>query len=112
MLKKLLTLNLVLVLILQPVTVVLAGGSDVNDQVASGYFSGIVMDCEHVDTMDCPGKEVCSTTGHAGCDVKSLRILAVVGPGSLDVGRPLQLHKNGHFPVTENAPPLRPPRIS
>lgn len=112
MLKKLLTLNLVFVLILQPVTVVFAGSSDGNLQVAGGYFSDIVMDCEHMDTMDCPGKDVCSTMGHAGCDVKSLRILSVVEPGSLDVGESLQLHKNGYLPLTANAPPLRPPRVS
>jgi hypothetical protein len=112
MIKKLLTLNLILVLVFQPVAVVFAGSSSLETQVANSYFSSSTMDCEHMNTLDCPGMDNCSNVGHTGCDVKSLRILSIVETVSLGLSHPVQAYKNDHIPLTETDPPLRPPRIS
>ena len=78
MIKKLLTLNLILVLVFQPVAVVFAGSSNLETQVANSIFSSSTMDCEHMNTLDCPGMDICSNVGHTGCDIKNLRILSIV----------------------------------
>ena len=112
MIKKLLTLNLILVLVLQPVAVVFAGSGSVGDQNAITNLSSSVMDCEHMNTLDCPGTEVCSNVGHTGCDLKNQRFLSIVGPGTFNLSISMLPHRGFLFPLTESAPPLRPPRIS
>ena len=112
MIKKLLTINLVLVLVFQPVAVVFAGSGGLDDQITTSNSSSPVMDCEHMNTPDCPGTDSCSNPGHAGCDVKNLRILSIVETVCLGPSNSIQLYKNAYFPLTETAPPLRPPRIS
>ena len=112
MIKKLLTINLILVLIFQPVAIAFAGSGGLDDQISTGNFSGSVMDCEHMNTLDCPGTDICSNIGHTGCDLKSLRILSIVEPGTFNLSITMLLHRESHFPLTETAPPLRPPKIS
>ena len=112
MIKKLLTINLVLVLVFQPVAVVFAGSGSLDDQITTSNSSSPVMDCEHMNTPDCPGMDICSNLGHAGCDVKNLRILSIGETVSLGPSHSIQQYKNAHFPLTETTPPLRPPRVS
>jgi hypothetical protein len=112
MIKKLLTLNLILVLVFQPLAVVFAGSGGLDDQITTSNSSTPVMDCEHMNTPDCPGTDICSNLGHTGCDVKNLRILSIVETVSLGPSHSIPVYKNACFPLTETAPPLRPPRIS
>ena len=112
MIKKLLTLNLILVLVFQPVAVVFAGSGGVGDQNTITNLSNSVMECEHMNTLDCPGTEVCSNVGHTGCDLKNLRFLSIVEPGTFNLSISLLPPRGFLFPLTESAPPLRPPRIS
>ena len=112
MIKKLLTLNLILVLVFQPVALVFAGSSSPEIQVANSNSSSSTMDCVHMSTLDCPGMDICSHVGHTGCDIKNLRLLFVVGTVSLGLSHLLQAYKNDCIPLTETDPPLRPPRIS
>jgi hypothetical protein len=112
MIKKLLMLNLILVLVFQPVAVVFAGSGGMDDQMTTNQFSSSMMDCEHKDTLVCPGADICSSIGHTGCDLKSLRILSTVEPGTINLSIAMLPHRGFLFPLTESAPPLRPPRIS
>jgi hypothetical protein len=112
MLKKLLTLNLILVLVFQPVAVVFAGSGGLNDQMTTNHFSSSMMDCEHMKTLDCPGPDICSSIGHTGCDPKSLRILSTVEPGTFNLSITMLPHRGFLFPLTESVPPFRPPRNS
>ena len=112
MIKKLLTIKLILVLVLQPVAVVFAGGGSLEAQAANSNFSSSAMDCEHMNTLDCPGTDICSNVGHTGCDVKSFRVLSIVETVSLSLSHIILPHKNSHIPLAGTAPPLRPPRIS
>ena len=115
MIKKLLMLNLILVLVFQPVAVVFAGSGGMDDQMATNHFSSSMMDCEHMNALDCPGPDICSSighTGHTGCDLKSIRILSTLEPGTINLSIAMLPHRGFLFPLTESAPPLRPPRIS
>jgi hypothetical protein len=112
MLKKLLTLNLILVLVFQPVAVVFAGSGGLDDQMTTNHFSSSMMDCEHMNTLVCPGMDICANVGHTGCDLKSLRILSTVEPGTLYLSMTMLPNRGFLFPLAESAPPLRPPRIS
>ena len=112
MIKKLLTINLVLVLVFQPVVVVFAGSGDLDNQITTSNSSSPVMDCEHMNTPDCPGTDICSNVWHAGCDLKSLRILSIVEPGTFDLSITILSHVKARYPLTDTAPPLKPPRIS
>ncbi|MCG6888828.1 MAG: hypothetical protein LJE92_04520 [Gammaproteobacteria bacterium] len=109
MIKKLLTIKLILVLVLQPVAVVFAGNGSLENQLAVGSF---VMDCEHMNSQDCPGMDTCATSGHAGCGVKNLRNVSIVVPGSFNLSITVQPPGESHFSLTATPPPLRPPRIS
>ena len=112
MIKKLLTLNLILALVFQPVAVVFAGSGGLDDQFTTTHFSSSMMDCEHMNTLDCPGTEVCSNVGHTGCDLKNLRFLSIVESGAFNLSITMLPHRGFLFPLSESAPPLRPPRIS
>jgi hypothetical protein len=112
MIKKLLTLNLLLALVFQPVTVVFAGGGGLDDEFTTTHFSSSMMDCEHMNTLDCPGTEVCSNVGHTGCDLKNLRFLSIVESGAFNLSISMLPHRGFLFPLTESAPPLRPPKNS
>jgi len=112
MIKKLLILKLMLALVLQPVALVFAGNTSLEDRVADITFSNTEMNCEHMNSPDCPGMEICSNGGQAGCDVKNLRILSVVETVSLDLSHSIQPYINAHFPLTITTPLLRPPRVS
>jgi hypothetical protein len=70
------------------------------------------MDCEHKNSPDCPGMDMCAAAGHAGCDVKNLRVLSMIAPGIFNLSITLQPAAENHFPRAATAPPLRPPRIS
>ena len=63
MIKKLLVLNLILVLVSQPVVVVFAGSGGMDDQMATNHFSSSMMDCEYMNTLDCPNSDICSSIG-------------------------------------------------
>ena len=115
MIKKLLMLNLMLVLVFQPVAVVFAGSGGVDDQMTTNHFSSSMMDCEHMNTSDCPGPDICSNighTGHTGCDLKSIRFLSTLEPGTINLSIGMLPHRGFLFPLTESAPPFRPPRNS
>ena len=112
MIKKLLTLNLMLVLVFQPVVFVFAGNGDLDDQITPSNFSSSMMDCEDMNTLDCPGTEICSIAGHTGCDLKNLRFLSIVKPGTFNLSVTMLPYRDFRFPLTETSPPLRPPKIS
>lgn len=112
MIKKLLTLNLLLALVFQPVAVVFAGNSSLGTEVANSYFSSSNMDCENMGTTDCPGMDICAHVGHTGCDLKNLRTLSIVAIVSLSLSHPIQTYINELIPLTQTDPPLRPPRFS
>jgi hypothetical protein len=112
MIKKLLILKLILVLVLQPVAVVFAGSGSLGVQVSSINFSSTDMGCEHMNTPDCPGVDMCLNVGHAGCEVESLRILSTVGTVTSGLSHSIHAYRNAHFPLTQTIPPLRPPRNS
>ena len=115
MIKKLLMLNLILVLVFQPVAVVFAGSGGMDDQMTTNHFSSSMMDCENMKTLDCPGPDICPSIGHighTGCDLKSLRILSTVEPGTINLSITMLPHRGFLFPLTESAPPFRPPRNS
>lgn len=109
MIKKLLTINLVLVLVFQPVAVVFAGSGGLDDQITT---SDSVMDCEHMNTPDCPGMDSCTNIGHTGCDLKNLRILSIVAPGTFNLSITMLSPGEARYPLTDTTPPFRPPRIS
>lgn len=112
MINKLLIIKLILVLVLQPVAVVFAGNGDLENQLAASNFGNFVMACEHMNTPDCPGRDICSHVGHAGCDVKSLRILPIAEPGVFKLSITMPPHGKEHFPLAATTPPVRPPRNS
>jgi hypothetical protein len=112
MIKKILTINLILVLVFQPLAVVFAGSVGLDDPIITSNVSAPVMDCEHMNTPDCPGTDICSNLGHTGCDVKNLRISSIVETVSLGPPHSMQVYKDAYLPLTESAPPVRPPRIS
>lgn len=112
MIKNWLIVKLILVLVLQPVAVVFAGSGSLENQVSSINFSSTDMNCEHMNTLDCPGVNICLNVGHAGCDVESLRIRSIVETASLGLSHSIGAYRKAHFPLTQTAPPLRPPRIS
>jgi hypothetical protein len=112
MIKKLLTINLILVLVFQPLAVVFAGSGSLDDQITTSNSSTPVMNCDHMNTPDCPGTELCSNLGHTGFDVKNLPSFSIVETVSSGPSHSIQVYKNASFPLTETAPPLRPPRIS
>jgi len=112
MIRKLLTINLVLVLVFQPVAVVFAGSGGLDNQITTSNSSSPMMDCEHMNTPDCPGTDICSNVGQAGCDLKSLRVLSIVEPGTFDLSITMLSDVEARYPLTDTAPPLKPPRIS
>ena len=112
MIKKLLTINLVLVLVFQPVAIVFAGSGGLDDQITASNSSSPMMDCEHMNTPDCPGRDICSNVGQAGGDLKSLRLLSIVEPGTFNLAITMLSHVEARYPLTDTAPPLKPPRIS
>jgi hypothetical protein len=112
MIKNLLIVKLILVLVLQPVAVVFAGSGSLEVQVSNINFSSTDMDCEHMNSLDCPGVDICLNVGHAGCEVEGFRILSIVETTSLGLSHSIQAYRKAHFPLTQTVPPLRPPRIS
>ena len=110
MLKGLLTLNLLLLLSLQPAGVVFATNTDLHVQALPDNSTVFEIECERKNSDDCAVATHCLVSAHSGCDLSPFQ---PVMHGSLALPVPagfLLSYGLSQLPFNETSPPLRPPR--
>jgi hypothetical protein len=107
--KKLLIINLLFVLALQPVAQAISPiiGQMETDQTSHQQMT---MDCGQVDPNDCVGFETCFSSGHTGCDNKSKSTLLFPALSEPLHSRIFNLHPPGQYLSHHAELLIRPPR--
>ena len=110
MLKRLLTLNLLFLLALQPVGVAFARGGDLHIQDLPDNPTVFEIACEEINGDDCHVDTHCLVSAHSGCDLSPFQPVmhgSLVLPVSAGF---LSSYGLSQLPFNETSPPLRPPR--
>ena len=112
MLKKILTFNLLFVLVFQPVAATILVPASMTDQTATGDLLKHSKHCPDRATPDCADMQGCFAPGHSSCDAKvtSLLFISLFDAAVLLDVLPAQL--GNHYSLAPQGPPLRPPRYS
>ena len=112
MLKGLITLNLLLLLALQPAGSTFAGGGDLRIQSVSDNVAVSEIACERMINDDCAGVSHCLASGHVGCDMNPFQPVTHSSISLYEYADYPSLYGLTKLPLNETFPPLRPPRHS
>ena len=118
MLKKLLILNILIMVALQPVGQVFAGAGNIFHASAADVHDGMSMhgdvsmdDCPKAGTPFCPGMDQCITSNHANCNSSSPAALVNAVSISEDRGFAFSSFAYNLYAFSRPDPLLRPPQI-
>ena len=112
MTRTLLILNLLIVLVFQPVAAAMLVPASMTDQVNTGDLLSQPTHCADRTAPGCADMEACSAIGYSSCDAQVAALPCVNRFDIVELPDELAANVSNYYLLIPQAPPLRPPRYS
>ena len=112
MTRTLLILNLLIVLVLQPVAATMLVPASITNQASTGDSITHSRHCPDRTAPGCAEMETCSTIGYSSCDAKVAALSCLSRFDAVELSGELTANVCDYYLLIPQGPPLRPPRYS
>jgi hypothetical protein len=112
MTRTLLILNLLMVLVFQPVAATLLVPASMTDPASPGDLLTQSRHCPDRTAPGCADMETCSAIGYSSCDAQVAALPCINRFDAVELPAELKANVSNFYLLIPQGPPLRPPRYS